>query len=129
MLVTVRNTKISLQYPLGLWPSSINRNWLKSRQKFSKTLLGTLLQQRGVRTRFMFPCSLSKVGWAGSFCGSEVRVVPCIQARGWLKCFAHPFVVLSAEGMRSTLLWLDPWQLWFLGLFAIFCPEFAQLCT
>ena len=58
------------------------------------------------------------------------------QAGQWLQCFAHLFMVLSARGMCSTLLFLPTHNFcsqlfrsgsWVFWSFLYFCPEFTPV--
>ena len=72
--------------------------------------------------------------------GVRVRVCPGVGPEGWLRWFAHPFVMLCAGGMHSTLFllptpcffsWLFRSGIWaflvFLYFLSIICPNWA--CT
>ena len=107
-----------------------NRNLIRGRTRNSgKVLLGSLLQQGWARTSNRFPCSPRR-GKLVPYMGVRVGVYPGVGPKGWLR-FAHPFVVLCAGGMPSTLLllptscfcsWLFRSGSW---SFCIFWPEFA----
>ena len=80
-----------------------------------------------------FHCSSPKEkGQAYSLNGLKVGVCPGVRLEEWLRWFAHPFVVLRAGHLRSTLfllLDLQKWQFWwgffFFCLFVSFGAEFA----
>ena len=57
-------------------------------------------------------CSLLKEGELVPYVGMRVGVHVGVRLEGWLRWFAQHFVVLRAEGMRSTLLLLQALQKW-----------------
>ena len=95
------------------------------------------MQQEGAKARVRFPCLLlSRRAW--SLNGARVGAGPGVGLEGWLRWFAHLFVVVCAGGICSTLiLLLMPF---FVCLFACFgssevaigsfvCIFWSRMCT
>ena len=97
-----------------------------------KALLGLLQAQEGAKTSNRFPCSLPERGWACFLHGVRVGLCSGVGPEGWLRCFAHPLVVLCTRGVRSTrLLFLTPCFCsvlfrsgsWVFCILSIICPN------
>ena len=70
-----------------------------------KTLLGSLMQQRGVKTGNMLPCLFPRCRErACSLYGVGVGVCSGARLEGWLRCSAHLSGGGECRGMCSTLL-------------------------
>ena len=130
-----------LPTPLGLggmfqgsWLSPINRNWSEARLEIQTWLhwsscysIGEPKQVTGYLAH-----SWTREGGELPYTGWGLGVSRAVE---WLKCFAHPFVILCAGGMHSPLLLhLPSWQLfrsgsWAFWSFCIVLPVFCSNCA
>ena len=117
---------------LGSWPSPVNRNSLKAKQTIQASLHWGFCAQRRERKQGTDSCSpLGEKEEAGFSYGVRIEVWPggCPEVGRW---FAHPFVVLSAGDIRSTLLllltpfFLPDLQKWPFGVFLVFFVSFCS---
>ena len=102
-------------------------------QKFRQGFTGAPAAAAGERKQVTGPLLAPRSGGEGSLYGVRVGVGPGVGQEWWLKWAAHPLVVLSARGLRRTLLLLPAPQKWQLGFWSfcillfIICPKCA--CT
>ena len=112
----------------GSWPSPVNRTWLEARQEIQARLYWGLWCSRGNENKRQVSLLAPWVGGKlVSYTGWGYNVSKGCP-RGGLGVFPTPLVLLSAEGMLSTVLWLltlGRYCFWVFLQSAIFCPEFA----
>ena len=130
----------SIDTEQGSWSSPINRNWLEARQEIQARLYWSpciICRREREQVTGSLTHSLPGARGAHSIYGVKVGVCPGVGPEGWLRWFAHPFVVLSAGGhaqypafatnTQFLLPALQKWQLGFLSFCIFWILNLPQL--